>query len=112
MKRGELWVLTASGYASKPRPALIIQSDRYDLDDSVVTCLVTTEDVIEKEYRVAIPASKEAGGSDDCSPSARDAEGARGSGSQTRARAIEPDTISNVAFRSARRRSPCCNMNG
>jgi mRNA interferase MazF len=58
MKRGELWILSASGYASKPRPALIIQSDRYNLDESVVTCLITTEDVIEKDYRVEITPSK------------------------------------------------------
>jgi len=57
MKRGELWVLADSGYASKPRPALIIQSDRYNLDESVVTCLVTTEDVIEKDYRVELKPS-------------------------------------------------------
>ena len=29
MNRGELWIGAESGYASKPRPALIIQSDRY-----------------------------------------------------------------------------------
>jgi mRNA interferase MazF len=58
MKRGELWILSASGYASKPRPALIIQSDRYNLDESVVTCLITTEDVIEKDYRVELAPSK------------------------------------------------------
>jgi len=59
MNRGELWIGAESGYASKPRPALIIQSNRYSADESVVTCLVTSHatDGSGAEYRVALPKS-------------------------------------------------------
>jgi mRNA interferase MazF len=59
MLRGELWIGAESGYASKPRPALIIQSDRYSEDESVVTCLVTSHgtDASGSDYRVAISTS-------------------------------------------------------
>ena len=59
MKRGELWIGAEAGYASKPRPALIVQSDRYSDDESVVTCLVTSfaTDASGTDYRVALPKS-------------------------------------------------------
>ena len=43
MRRGEIW--TASGgpdYASKPRPAVVLQSDRFSDLASVTICLLTT----------------------------------------------------------------------
>jgi mRNA interferase MazF len=45
MKRGEVWTLSGgSGYASKPRPVLIVQSDRMTESDSVLVCLITSYD--------------------------------------------------------------------
>ncbi|MHB1772688.1 MAG: type II toxin-antitoxin system PemK/MazF family toxin, partial [Acidimicrobiales bacterium] len=44
MRRGELW--TAAGgkhYASKPRPVLVVQDDRFDATDSITVCPVTTD---------------------------------------------------------------------
>ena len=44
MRRGELW--TAAGgkhYASKPRPVLVVQDDRFDATDSITICLLTTD---------------------------------------------------------------------
>lgn len=44
MNRGELW--TAAGgkyYASKPRPVLIIQADRFDATNSVTICPITSD---------------------------------------------------------------------
>lgn len=41
MKRGEIRTLQADGYASKPRPVVIVQSDAVDRFDSVITCLLT-----------------------------------------------------------------------
>ncbi len=39
MKRGEIWsVSCAAGYGSKPRPALILQSDKLAGTKSVITC--------------------------------------------------------------------------
>jgi len=60
MKRGELWIGADSGYATKPRPALVIQSDRYSEDESVVTCLVTSHmtDASGSDYRVTLPKSE------------------------------------------------------
>jgi mRNA interferase MazF len=63
MNRGELWISASSGYASKPRPLLIIQSDRYKKDDSVITCLITSHAVAitDSEYRVELPKTAENG---------------------------------------------------
>jgi len=44
VRRGELW--TAAGgkhYASKPRPALVVQDDRFDATDSITICPITTD---------------------------------------------------------------------
>jgi len=53
MKRGEPWVARADLYATKARPVLIIQSDKYAYD-SVITCLVTTYDKSLDEFRISI----------------------------------------------------------
>jgi mRNA interferase MazF len=43
LKRGEIWrVAGGSGYAGKPRPAVIIQDDRFSATNSVTVCLFTT----------------------------------------------------------------------
>lgn len=45
MKRGEVWTQSGGpGYAGKPRPVLILQTDLLDETDSVVTCLLTTHE--------------------------------------------------------------------
>ena len=44
MKRGEIWTQSGGpGYAGKPRPALIIQSDLLAGTNSVITCLFTSD---------------------------------------------------------------------
>ena len=44
MKRGEVWTVAAGGgYAGKPRPAVIVQDDRFDATDSVTICAFTTD---------------------------------------------------------------------
>lgn len=42
MKRGEIWTLQDTGYASKARPVVIVQNDAIDEFDSLVLCLLTT----------------------------------------------------------------------
>ena len=43
MKRGDVWVVAGGpGYAGKPRPAAIIQDDRFDALPSVTICPITT----------------------------------------------------------------------
>ena len=43
MKRGEIWTMAGGpGYASKPRPVVIVQDDAFTARDSIVVCLITT----------------------------------------------------------------------
>lgn len=44
MKRGDVvTVATGGGFGGKPRPALVLQSDRFDTLTTVVVALLTTE---------------------------------------------------------------------
>lgn len=44
MKRGEIWSVAARGaYTGKPRPAVIVQDDRFDATASVTICALTTD---------------------------------------------------------------------
>ena len=43
MKRGEVWTLSGTGYAGKPRPAVVVQDDRFDATASVSVCAFTTD---------------------------------------------------------------------
>jgi mRNA interferase MazF len=42
VRRGEIWTVAGGVYASKPRPALIIQDDRFDVTTSVTVCPLST----------------------------------------------------------------------
>lgn len=42
MRRGELWTVAGGAYATKPRPALILQDDLFDLTDSVTVAPLTS----------------------------------------------------------------------
>ena len=55
MKRGEIWTVAAGqGYAGKPRPAVILQDDRFDATDSVTLCIVTTDPTDAPLFRLPI----------------------------------------------------------
>ncbi|MCR4376916.1 MAG: type II toxin-antitoxin system PemK/MazF family toxin [Rhodospirillales bacterium] len=54
MKRGEVWTVSASGYAGKPRPAVIIQDDRFDATASVTICVFTSDETQAPLFRIAI----------------------------------------------------------
>jgi mRNA interferase MazF len=44
VKRGEIWTVSGgSGYTGKPRPAVIVQDDRFDGTDSLTLCAFTTD---------------------------------------------------------------------
>jgi mRNA interferase MazF len=44
MKRGEIWTVSGGGsQAGKPRPAVIIQDDRFDVTGSIAVCGLTTD---------------------------------------------------------------------
>lgn len=57
MNRGELWTATGGVYASKRRPVLIIQDDRFAGTDSVVVIPLTTQQVDAPLTRVPIAAN-------------------------------------------------------
>ncbi len=43
MKRGEIWTVAGgSEYTGKPRPAVVLQDDRFDATPSVTICAFTT----------------------------------------------------------------------
>jgi mRNA interferase MazF len=42
MKRGEVWTIVGEGYAGKPRPAVVVQDDRFDATASITVCAFTT----------------------------------------------------------------------
>ena len=55
MKRGEIWTVSAgTGYAGKPRPAVILQDDRFDATDSVTICAFTTDPTDAPLFRLLV----------------------------------------------------------
>jgi mRNA interferase MazF len=61
MKRGDLITVAVQGDYGKPRPALVIQSDNFDLHPSVTILPVTSKIVDAPLIRVALKPSKESG---------------------------------------------------
>ncbi len=44
MKRGEIWTVSGGApYAGKPRPAVIVQEDRFEATSSITLCVFTTD---------------------------------------------------------------------
>ncbi|MGA2397387.1 MAG: type II toxin-antitoxin system PemK/MazF family toxin [Steroidobacteraceae bacterium] len=44
MKRGEVWTVSGgSPHASKPRPAVIVQEDRFEATNSITLCAFTSD---------------------------------------------------------------------
>ena len=55
MKRGEIWTVAGGkDYAGKPRPAVILQDDRFDLTDSITICAFTTDPTEAPLFRLAV----------------------------------------------------------
>jgi mRNA interferase MazF len=61
VNRGDLWTVAGGVYASKPRPALIIQDDRFDSTDSVTVLPLTTTAVDAPLLRLPVPATELSG---------------------------------------------------
>jgi mRNA interferase MazF len=62
MRRGEIWTVAgASAYTGKPRPAVIIQDDRFDANDSIVVCPLTTDSAAAPIFRLSIPSNTRTG---------------------------------------------------
>lgn len=56
MRRGDIVTVAGGVYARKPRPALILQDDRFDATDSVTVCPFTSTPVDAPLLRVPVPA--------------------------------------------------------
>ena len=56
MRRGEIVTVAGGVYASEPRPALVVQDDRFDANDSVTVCPFTTTEVDAPLLRVLVVA--------------------------------------------------------
>ena len=62
MKRGEVWTVAGgAAYAGKPRPAVIVQDDRFDANDSIVMCPLTTDPTPAPIFRLPIQPSAQSG---------------------------------------------------
>ncbi len=58
MKRGEIWTIAGGGdYPGKPRPAVILQDDRFDGTDSLTICPFTTDPADLPLFRLAVAPS-------------------------------------------------------
>jgi mRNA interferase MazF len=54
IKRGDIWTVRWVGLVSKPRPALIIQSEKYLQTSTAILALITSEDAPFPDVRLAI----------------------------------------------------------
>jgi len=62
MKRGEVWTVAGGGaYAGKPRPAVILQDDRFDATASVTISAFTTDPTEAPLFRLLVEPSERNG---------------------------------------------------
>jgi len=55
LKRGEIWTVPGvKDYAGKPRPAVVLQDDRFDATESITVCAVTTDPAEAPLFRAPI----------------------------------------------------------
>jgi mRNA interferase MazF len=50
-----------SGLCGKPRPAVIVQDDRFDANDSIVVCPLTTDPTQAPIFRLSVQPSAQSG---------------------------------------------------
>jgi mRNA interferase MazF len=62
MKRGEVWTVSVGApYAGKPRPAVIVQEDRFEHTNSITLCVFTTDPTEAPLIRMPIEPTKRNG---------------------------------------------------
>ena len=61
MTRGEVWTVSGAGYAGKPRPAVIVQDDRFDGTESITVCVFTTDETHAPLFRLPVTATAQNG---------------------------------------------------
>jgi mRNA interferase MazF len=58
VKRGEIWTVAGGkDYAGKPRPAVVLQDDRFDMTDSITVCAFTTDPTDAPLFRLPVEPS-------------------------------------------------------
>lgn len=58
MKRGEVWTVAGgAAYTGKARPAVIVQDDRFDANDSIIVCPLTTDTTLAPIFRLPVEPS-------------------------------------------------------
>ena len=66
-ERGEIWTVSGgSAYTGKPRPAVIVQDDRFDATGSVAVCAFTTDPTDAPLFRIPVSPTEQNGLSDPC----------------------------------------------
>lgn len=67
MKRGEIWTVSGGGsYTGKPRPAVIVQENRFGGTDSITLCAFTTDPTDAPLLRLLVQASERNGLRKEC----------------------------------------------
>ena len=62
MRRGEIWTLSAGGKSTgKPRPAVIVQDDRFDATASITVCAFTTDPTDAPLLRIPVEPTEKNG---------------------------------------------------
>lgn len=61
MRRGDIVTVAGGVYANKPRPALVVQDDRFDATDSLTVCPFTSTEVDAPLLRIPVVADEENG---------------------------------------------------
>ncbi|HZK90183.1 MAG TPA: type II toxin-antitoxin system PemK/MazF family toxin [Stellaceae bacterium] len=61
MRRGEIWTASGGGYAGKPRPAVILQDDRFDTTRSITICTFTTNQTDASFFRLPVMPTEQNG---------------------------------------------------
>lgn len=61
MRRGDIVTVSGGVYARKPRPALVVQDDRFDATESVTICPFTSTAVDAPLLRVPVTADEDNG---------------------------------------------------
>lgn len=62
MRRGDVWTVAGGkDYAGKPRPAVIVQDDRFDATDSITICAFTTDETEAPLFRLPVQPSERNG---------------------------------------------------
>jgi len=54
VRRGEVWTVSGAGYAGKPRPAIIVQADRFAETVSITLAPCTTDPAVAPLVRIEL----------------------------------------------------------